>query len=92
MGGQCWYVLGCDGKGRPIGSPEEIPDECGVMVRDDERLEVVRNAPKRAIADLPFSMWMALAKGRPVGTDASSSGVETCQAVLTEYAYQRPLP
>lgn len=33
VGGQCWYVLGCDSKGRPIAKPEEIPDECGVMIK-----------------------------------------------------------
>lgn len=32
LGGQCWYVLGCDTKGKPIGSADDVPDECGVMV------------------------------------------------------------
>ena len=29
VGGQCWYVLGQDKKGRPIAKPDEIPIECG---------------------------------------------------------------
>ena len=77
VGGQCWYVLGCDGKGRPIAKSEEIPDECGVMVSDGNQLEVVRNAPRRAISDLPFSMWMALAKAKPLSPDSSYSSLES---------------
>jgi len=85
VGGQCWYVLGCDSKGRPIAKPEEIPDECGVMMmQDGQRLEVIRNAPKRAIADLPFSMWMALAKAIPMGSGSSLSSIEPSQSLLTD--------
>jgi len=84
VSGQCWYVLGCDGKGRPIAKPEEIPDECGVMVCSGERLEVVRNAPKRGIPDLPFSMWMALAKARPLSSDSAFLPSEPCQSALTD--------
>ena len=86
VGGQCWYVLGCDSKGRPIAKPEEIPDECGVMMLDGQRLEVMRNAPKRAIADLPFSMWMALAKAIPMGSGASLSSMEPSKLALTDQA------
>ena len=25
VGGQCWYVLGCDSRGYPIGKANEIP-------------------------------------------------------------------
>ena len=84
VGGQCWYVLGVDSKGKPIAKPEEIPDECGVMLADGERLEVVRNAPKRAMADLPFAMWMALAKATPWGLGPSLSSVEPSQATLKD--------
>jgi hypothetical protein len=28
--GQCWYVLGCDRKGKPIAEADEVPIECGV--------------------------------------------------------------
>jgi hypothetical protein len=84
VGGQCWYVLGCDSKGRPIAKPEEIPDECGVMLWAAERLEVIRNAPKRAIADLPFSMWMALAKSTSLGSSFSLSSLEPSQSVLLD--------
>jgi hypothetical protein len=84
VGGQCWYVLGCDSKGRPIAKPEEIPDECGVMLLEAERLEVIRNAPKRAIPDLPFSMWMALAKSTPLGSGAALSAMGPSQSLLTD--------
>lgn len=84
VGGQCWYVLGSDSKGRPIAKPEEIPDECGVMLLEAERLEVIRNAPKRAIPDLPFSMWMALAKATPLGSGAALSAMGPSQSVLVD--------
>ena len=84
VGGQCWYVLGCDSKGRPIAKLEEIPDECGLMVCSGQRLEVIRNAPKRGIPDLPFLMWMALAKARPLGSDSSFLSIDLCQSILTD--------
>ncbi|NVO05246.1 MAG: hypothetical protein HXX19_04550 [Rhodoferax sp.] len=66
VGGQCWYVLGRDTKGRPIGLPEEIPVECGVMIVSESGIEVVRTAPKRPSVKLPFMVWMALAKAAPM--------------------------
>ena len=66
LGGECWYVLGADAKGRPIGAPEEIPAECGVMVVEQQRLVVARAAPRRVRADLPFGVWLALAKATPL--------------------------
>ncbi|MDO8248732.1 MAG: hypothetical protein Q7T78_03305 [Rhodoferax sp.] len=66
IGGQCWYVLGCGPKGKPIAEPEEIPIECGVMVIQNNKLELARMAPKRVASGLPFSVWMALAKATPV--------------------------
>lgn len=65
IGGQCWYVLGCNAKGKPIGEPEEIPVECGVMVCANDKLEVVRMAPKKEAKGLSFSVWMALARATP---------------------------
>ena len=65
IGGQCWYVLGCDSKGKPVGEPDEIPFECGMMVFANDKLEVVRMAPKREAKGLPFAVWMALAKAAP---------------------------
>jgi hypothetical protein len=65
LGGQCWYVLGCNAKGDPIAKTDEIPDECGVMALIESRLEVMRVAPKRAMHELPFMVWMALAKSTP---------------------------
>jgi len=66
LGGECWYVLGCDAKGRPIAAADEIPRECGVMVLENNRLVVARAAPRRARQQLPFGVWMALAKATPV--------------------------
>ncbi|VTU26492.1 hypothetical protein [Variovorax sp. PBL-E5] len=66
LGGECWYVLGCDAKGHPIGEPEEIPSECGVLIARGERLVVARAAVHRALPRMPFSVWLALAKAQPV--------------------------
>jgi len=84
VGGQCWYVLGCDSRGYPIGKANEIPLECGVMVVESGRLEVTRNAPKRAMPDLPFALWMALAKATPLAM-AESQGLDgSAQSMLLE--------
>ena len=61
----CWYVLGQDGKGRPIAAPEEVPPECGVMQVEGERLVVAREAPRRGMERLPFHVWMSLARSGP---------------------------
>ena len=36
------------------------------MLWSDGKLEVARAAPKRASAQLPFAIWMALAKATPL--------------------------
>ncbi|MDM0001347.1 hypothetical protein QTI24_22265 [Variovorax sp. J22P240] len=73
LGGECWYVLGCDAKGRPIGEPDEIPSACGVLIAQEGRLVVARSAVHRALQRLPFAVWMALAKAQPVaGFDEES--------------------
>ncbi|HVZ46624.1 MAG TPA: hypothetical protein VHA82_22655 [Ramlibacter sp.] len=64
--GECWYVLGCDARGKVIAEPEEIPAECGVMVLAQSRLQVARPARRRTRGGLPFGVWMALAKATPV--------------------------
>ncbi|HSI53202.1 MAG TPA: hypothetical protein VK981_04470 [Ramlibacter sp.] len=75
--GECWYVLGCDARGRCIAAPEEVPAECGVMVLEQGRLVVARAAPRHSRTSLPFGVWMALAKATPVtGLD------EDAQALL----------
>lgn len=65
VGGQCWYVLGCDSKERPIAGPNEIPLECGVMFFQNNQLEITRIAPKRTVSNVPFWVWMELAKATP---------------------------
>ena len=66
LGGECWYVLGCDINGRNIGTPDEIPVECGVMLMQADRVVVARSAPRSARQQLPFAVWIALAKATPV--------------------------
>ncbi|MEJ8856958.1 hypothetical protein WKW79_20450 [Variovorax robiniae] len=66
LGGECWYVLGNDAKGRCIASPDEIPEGCGVLVFEGGRLSVARSALHRPVQRIPFSVWMALAKAQPV--------------------------
>ena len=66
LGGECWYVLGNDARGRSIASPDEIPPECGVLVLEGERLVVARAAVHRAFERIPFGVWLALAKAQPI--------------------------
>ncbi|MDP2262883.1 MAG: hypothetical protein Q8K24_06980 [Hydrogenophaga sp.] len=61
----CWYVLGQDARGRPIGGPDDVPPECGVLLSAGGQLTVAREAPRRAVERLPFHVWMALAKAGP---------------------------
>lgn len=68
---ECWYVLRAG-----IGEPEEVPESYGVMCAHPPAgeaagephafgaLEVLRPAPRRPF-NLPFSVWMALAKAPP---------------------------
>jgi hypothetical protein len=65
LGGECWYVLGLDARGRPIAAANEIPLECGVMVAQADRLVVARPAPRRPVERLPFAIWLELAKRTP---------------------------
>lgn len=79
--GECWYVLGADARGRAIAEPDEVPEECGVMVAQGERLTVARPALRPARAGLPFGVWMALAKATPV-----ASADEDAQGLLPDAA------
>lgn len=56
LSSECYYVL-VEG----IAKPEEIPQECGVIIATATALEIVRVSPKREMT-LSFSHWMALAK------------------------------
>lgn len=74
--GECWYVLGTDAKGRSIAEPEEVPDGCGVLLAQGERLVVARQAARARRAAIPFGIWMALAKATPVqGLDEDAQGM-----------------
>lgn len=57
--GQCEYVL-ADG----IGEPEEIPECCGALIEQGDRLIRVRSAP-RLSGGVSFSTWMSLAMAVP---------------------------
>jgi hypothetical protein len=75
--GECWYVLGSDGRGRPVGEPDEVPAECGVLVaQSPHRLTVARPAQRPARTGLPFGVWMALAKATPLASaDEDAQGM-----------------
>jgi len=92
LGGQCWYVLGCDARGRPIAQAEEVPSACGVIFAfADGRLEIARHAPRRVIPDLPFALWMALAKATPLPSAlAGLVADEPSQALLDEQPPTEP--
>ncbi|HMN94560.1 MAG TPA: hypothetical protein PKC60_15140 [Hydrogenophaga sp.] len=72
MASACWYVLGQDARGRPIGTADDVPPECGVLLVQEGRLVVAREAPRRALERLPLQVWMALAQaGAPLRADNS---------------------
>ena len=66
LGGECWYVLGRDARGRCIAAPGEVPAGCGVLVLEDGRLTVARAALHRPVQRIAFGVWLALAKAQPV--------------------------
>ena len=82
-------MLGCNALGKPIADADEVPMECGVMVSWERGLEVVRAAPKRGVAQLPFSVWMALAKATPMrAMDFTNSTPDQCLLDIAESAMQ----
>ncbi|MEN9628973.1 MAG: hypothetical protein RJA10_2200 [Pseudomonadota bacterium] len=56
LASQCWYVLQAG-----IGSADDVPPECGVMIAHPHGLDVARPAPRRAMR-LPLATWMSLAR------------------------------
>jgi hypothetical protein len=59
LSSQCWYVLL-----QGVGTAEDVPGECGVLIARESALEVARPAPARPHR-LPFGTWMALARAAP---------------------------
>ena len=57
---ECWYVIR-----EGIADAEELPAECGVLVAGDAGLVVARPAPRRPM-QMPFQLWMALARATPL--------------------------
>lgn len=64
--GQCVYVLA-----EGIANPEEIPECCGVMVEEGDRLVMVRAAPRAEPFVPSISTWMSLAKATPYRSERS---------------------
>ncbi len=60
LSSECWYVLA-----EGIGSAQDIPPECGVMIATATTLDVARPAPRRALRP-GFGLWMALARAAPL--------------------------
>ena len=86
LGGECWYVLGCDGRGRPIADESEVPRECGVMLMERAQLVVARAAPRRTRGPLPFATWLALAKATPVSGLLDEQQAQLGDAQFTDAA------
>lgn len=86
LGGACWYVLGTDAQGRPIGDASEITPACGVLMVEGDSLVVARPAPGRARRPLPFAVWLALAKATPVAglTDDDQAWLAPASAAADE--------
>ena len=84
VGGQCWYVLGCDRRGRAIGGADDVPPGFGVLIAEPDRLHVARNAAKTTARDLPFAIWMALAKAVPLNAGDAMTELQGAQGVLSE--------
>jgi hypothetical protein len=60
LSSECWYALRTG-----IAEPHEIPPEFGVLLASETALEVARPAPRRAM-QMPFGLWMALARATPI--------------------------
>ncbi len=56
LASQCWYVLKAG-----IGSADDVPADCGVLIAHEQVLELARPAPRRAM-QLPLATWMMLAR------------------------------
>lgn len=67
MAAAVWYVLGRDARGRPIGDERDVPEDCGVLVCGETGgWELRREAPRRAVPQLPLGVWLALAQATPL--------------------------
>lgn len=60
LSSECWYVLA-----EGIGTPDEIPPDCGVIIATGSALDVARPAPRRPCRP-GFGLWMALARAVPL--------------------------
>jgi hypothetical protein len=71
LAGACWYVLK-----EGIGTADDVPPTCGVVLARADALDVLRPAPRRHVR-LPLATWMALAKTSrcDFGDDAPQDGL-----------------
>ena len=73
---QVYYVLAPG-----IATPDEVPTSCGVMAElpaaDGGGLVLLRAAPARPFAQLPFAMWMALARATPLARPTAAEDEPT---------------
>jgi len=56
-----------------IAKTEEIPEYCGVMLEEGDRLVTVRAAPRTEPFVPSVSTWMSLAKATPYRSEQSSA-------------------
>lgn len=75
MASQCWYVVK-----RGVAGETDVPPHFGLMVADEQGLEVLRPAPRRPLR-LGLPTWMALARA---AADHTLEG--EAQALLTPCA------
>ena len=81
MASQCWYVLAPG-----IGTADDVPAACGVMLAEGSGFTVLRPAPRRPMR-LPFAVWMALARANAEPpADSSGQDALAAQAALTPSA------
>ncbi len=59
----CYYVLA-----EGIGTADDVPPECGVIIATPTKMVIARSAPRRAMS-LAFHHWMALTKAQRVHGD-----------------------
>jgi len=85
-------VLSCNAKGLPIASTDEVPPECGVMLWEAQRLHVLRMAPKRSVPNLPFALWMALAKATPLPGYTQAATEWANQAMRNDHTHPNQPP
>ncbi len=85
MASQCWYVLAAG-----IGTADDVPPGCGVMVAEGGGFTVLRPAPRRAMR-VPFAVWMALARANAEpGADLAGQDLLAAEHGLADAPHAAP--